>query len=130
MLTRVGVPVEYEAEPSAPEPEPVTLLCFSHLRWNFVFQRPQQLMSRFARDYRVIFWEEPVLDATAEPSLDLSICAKSGVTVAVPHLNPNEGELHQKQLRRLVDELVAGRPGSLVRWYYTPMMLPFSRHLQ
>lgn len=108
-----------------------TLLCFSHLRWNFVFQRPQHLMSRFARTHRVIFWEEPMLDATAEPSLDLSICAKSGVAVAVPHLNPNESaDVHEKQLRRLVDELVAERAsGRLVRWYYTPMMLPFSRHL-
>ena len=60
MLTRVGVPVELEAEPSAPGPEPTTLICFSHLRWNFVFQRPQHLMSRFARQMDVIFWEEPV----------------------------------------------------------------------
>ena len=29
-----------------------TLVCFSHLRWNFVFQRPQHLMSRFAEDRR------------------------------------------------------------------------------
>jgi UDP-galactopyranose mutase len=107
-----------------------TLLCFSHLRWNFVFQRPQQLMSRFARDHHVIIWEEPMFDAKAEPSLDLSICAKSGVTVAVPRLNPSEGDLHAKQLRRLLDELMATRSGPLVRWYYTPMMLPFSRHLQ
>jgi UDP-galactopyranose mutase len=106
------------------------LLCFSHLRWNFVFQRPQHLMSRFATDHRVIFWEEPIFDAAREPSLDLSICAKSGVTVAVPHLDPAHGELHQKQLRRLLDELMATRSGPLVRWYYTPMMLPFSRHLQ
>jgi UDP-galactopyranose mutase len=56
MLTRVGVPVEFEAEPSAPDPEPATLICFSHLRWNFVFQRPQHLMSRFAREMTVIFW--------------------------------------------------------------------------
>ena len=60
MLTRVGVPVASEAEPSAPEPQPTTLLCFSHLRWNFVFQRPQHLMCRFARQMNVIFWEEPV----------------------------------------------------------------------
>ena len=60
MLTRVGVPVEFEAEPSAPDPEPATLICFSHLRWNFVFQRPQHLMSRFAREMNVIYWEEPV----------------------------------------------------------------------
>ena len=53
MLTRVGVPVESEAEPSAPDPQAATLVCFSHLRWNFVFQRPQHLMSRFARDMTV-----------------------------------------------------------------------------
>lgn len=105
------------------------LLCFSHLRWDFVFQRPQHLMSRFARDYRVIFWEEPMLDATGEPSLGLTICAKSGVTVAVPHLDPADAALHPHQLSRLLDELVATHPGKLVRWYYTPMMLPFSRHL-
>lgn len=109
-----------------------TLLCFSHLRWNFVFQRPQHLMTRFARTHRVIFWEEPIFDAAGEPSLDLSLCAKSGVTVAVPHLNANESaDIHRKQLRRLVDELVAQRAGErLLRWYYTPMMLPFSRHLE
>ena len=60
MLIRAGVPVESKAEPSASDPETMTLLCFSHLRWNFVFQRPQHLMSRFAREMNVIFWEEPV----------------------------------------------------------------------
>ena len=48
-------------------PKPTTdnpdLICLSHLRWNFVFQRPQHLMSRFARDRRVFFVEEPVFDA-------------------------------------------------------------------
>ena len=56
MLTRVGVPVEYEAEPSAEDPQPANLICFSHLRWNFVFQRPQHLMSRFAHEMTVIYW--------------------------------------------------------------------------
>jgi UDP-galactopyranose mutase len=120
---------EHQAFSGGATSKPV-LLCFSHLRWNFVFQRPQQLMSRFARDHQVIVWEEPMMDAKAEPVLDLSICAKSGVTVAVPHLNPNEGDLHARQLRRLLDELMATRSGPLIRWYYTPMMLPFSRHLE
>src|SRR3569832_1944425 len=60
MLTRVGVPTESQVEPAAPDQEPATLLCFSHLRWNFVFQRPQHLISRFAREMNVIFWEEPI----------------------------------------------------------------------
>lgn len=42
----------------------IDIICFSHLRWNFVFQRPQHLLSRFARNSRVFFIEEPVFDAT------------------------------------------------------------------
>ena len=36
------------------------LLCLSHLRWNFVFQRPQHLLTRATRDHDVVFFEEPV----------------------------------------------------------------------
>ena len=36
------------------------LVCFSHLRWNFVYQRPQHLLSRFAKHFRVFFIEEAV----------------------------------------------------------------------
>lgn len=36
------------------------LVCFSHLRWDFVYQRPQHLLTRCARDRRVFFVEEPV----------------------------------------------------------------------
>jgi hypothetical protein len=40
-----------------------TLLVFSHLRWNFVFQRPQHLLTRLAAHYRVLFVEEPMHDS-------------------------------------------------------------------
>jgi UDP-galactopyranose mutase len=88
MLTRVGVPVTSEAEPSAPDPEPATLICFSHLRWNFVFQRPQHLMSRFAREMNVIFWEEPMTIGRRETAyLQVREAADApNVRVAVPHL--------------------------------------------
>src|ERR687898_440259 len=39
------------------------LICFSHLRWDFVLQRPQHLMGRFARTRPVYIWEEPVRTA-------------------------------------------------------------------
>ena len=49
-----------------------TLICFSHLRWKFVFQRPQHLMTRFAASKQVIVWEEPTAAETgAAASLDL-----------------------------------------------------------
>jgi len=132
MLTRVGVPVEYEAEPSAPDPQPTTLICFSHLRWNFVFQRPQHLMCRFAREMNVIFWEEPCEIGRRETAyLQVREADNAnGVRVIVPHLPEGMPEdAREAALKRLLDAHVASLRGSLIAWYYTPMMLPFSRHL-
>jgi UDP-galactopyranose mutase len=109
-----------------------TLICFSHLRWNFVFQRPQHLMSRFAEAGRVIFWEEPEAALPEmEPALGVRTCAETGVIVVTPSLpetlSANERE---STLKALLDSYLAGEQGPLVRWYYTPMMLPFSRHIE
>ena len=105
------------------------LLCLSHLRWNFVFQRPQHLLSRFARERRVFFFEEPIY-GPGLPRLEVTQ-SKEGVWVAVPHLP--EGMDEQQVLatqRMLLDELLAGHAVTrFVSWYYTPMALPFSRHL-
>lgn len=60
------------------------LLCLSHLRWNFVFQRPQHLLSRFARERRVFFYEEP-LYGPGLPRLEVTQ-SPEGAWVAVPHL--------------------------------------------
>ncbi|GAY23919.1 UDP-galactopyranose mutase [Sphingobium fuliginis] len=108
-----------------------TILCFSHLRWKFVFQRPQHLMSRFAAQSRVLFWEEPCLvEKLAEPDLHIDVCAASGVTVITPQL-PADGAREQdgENLKGLLDLFLAGESGPFVRWYYTPMMLPFSEHV-
>ena len=109
------------------------VVCFSHLRWDFVFQRPQQLMTRLARHNRVTFWEEPVLRAgLAEPRLAIRACPESGVAVVQPEL-PEElaGEQALAALRGLLDGFLApAGEEALVAWYYTPMMLPFSAHLR
>ena len=133
MLISVGVPVESEAEHSAPDPEAATLLCFSHLRWNFVFQRPQHLMSRFAREMNVIFWEEPVeIGAHETAYLQVSEAPEApNVRVVVPHLPQGIPEdAREAALMRLLDAHIASVRGLLIAWYYTPMMLPFSRHLE
>ena len=129
MLTRVGVPVESNAEPSAHGSERPTLLCFSHLRWNFVFQRPQHLMSRFAEDMAVIYWEEP-MDVGAKETPFLQVRQAEdfpNVRVIVPHLPEGfSEERREAALKRLLDAHVATVKGPLVAWYYTPMMLAFS----
>lgn len=108
-----------------------TLLCFSHLRWNFVFQRPQHLMRRFARDWHVLFWEEPVRGA-AGSGVEASRCEKSGVVVLTPQLPVGLSAAEETAtLRRLLDETLGAQPvRPVLRWYYTPMMLPFSEHIE
>jgi UDP-galactopyranose mutase len=111
------------------QPDDRTLICFSHLRWNFVFQRPQHLMSRFAEARRVIFWEEPEAALPeCEPALGVRTCAETGVVVVTPSLPETLSEDEREAtLGRLLTAFLAGEKGPFVRWYYTPMMLTFSR---
>lgn len=106
------------------------LLCFSHLRWNFVFQRPQHLLSRFARERRVFFFEEPVY-GPGLPRLEVTQSLE-GVWVAVPHLPEGLDEQQVVVAQRiLINELIAGHAVQrYVAWYYTPMSVPFTRHLK
>ena len=132
MLTRVGVPVASEAEPSAPDPQRNTLICFSHLRWNFVFQRPQHLMSRFAREMAVIYWEEPIEIGPRETAfLQVSQAQDApNVRIVVPHMPQGiPDDAREAALQRLLDAHLATVRGPLIAWYYTPMMLSFSRDL-
>src|SRR4051812_45033423 len=101
------------------------VLCFSHLRWDFVFQRPNHLMCRCARAARVFFFEEPIyIDAKRddrEMGLDMVRIEERlwRVTPRLPHgLDP---AAKTKALQRLVDDLVADRGiREPVLWYYTP----------
>ena len=132
MLTRVGVPVESGIERSEPSPQPTTLICFSHLRWNFVFQRPQHLMCRFSRTMDVIYWEEPI-EIGANESAFLQVREAEdapNLRIVVPHLPAGMPDgAREAALERLLDAHVATIRGSLIAWYYTPMMLPFSRDI-
>jgi UDP-galactopyranose mutase len=129
-FTDAVAPGQLSVAPQVPAYQ--SLICFSHLRWNFVFQRPQHLMSRFARNARVIYWEEPESALPGcEPALGIRTCPETGVIVITPSL-PEElqGAEREAALRSLLDAYLAGEAGALVRWYYTPMMLPFTRHLE
>ncbi len=106
------------------------LICLSHLRWGFVYQRPNHLMSRFARERRVFFVEEPVFEegraraVTREESPNL--------WVVVPHL-PNGLSAAQiaRDQRRLLDAMIRDHDvRDPILWFYTPMALGFAGHLE
>jgi UDP-galactopyranose mutase len=106
------------------------LVCFSHLRWHFVYQRPQHLMGRFAREHRVFFVEEPVATDAAEPWLDRHT-VEEGIQIAVPRIRGSlTGPEMDRAERVLLDELLATegirRP---FLYYFTPLALKFSDHI-
>lgn len=112
---------------------PPVLFVFSHLRWNSVFQRPQQLLSRLAGRWRVVFVEEPRHDPgparlevfTHGPCLE----------VLVPHTPVAATGFHDAQIA-LVGPLLAGHAqrrgvdGAVVAWLTTPMALPLAEALR
>ncbi len=105
------------------------LVCFAHLRWNFVFQRPNHLMSRWAAHQRVFYIEEPEIDqgpVRMEVKQD-----RSGVWVATPYLpEVLSKEDGRREHIRLIDELLASHNvRQYVSWYYTPMAVDYTRHL-
>ncbi|WP_245930598.1 glycosyltransferase [Methylobacterium radiodurans] len=105
------------------------LVCFSHLRWGFVWQRPQHLLGRAARDFDVIFVEEPVFEDGEPGRLRVETVAP-GVTVAVPVLAPADAYRADRVQAALIREhLRDPPPGPRVVWYYTPAALSISADL-
>jgi len=107
----------------------IDLVCFSHLRWDFVYQRPQHLLSRCARERRVFFIEEPVFTNT---SMRLEVReTDTGVHVVVPQLP--EGLRSEIAITAVMKEMtyklfLDHEISDYVFWYYTPMALNFTRH--
>ena len=108
------------------------LICFSHLRWDFVTQRPQHLMKRFAQKQTVFFWEEHIPCDHPLPYLEHHPFPADRIVTLRPRLphwwNPDQVEAG---LRELLDMFVrtSVRTKPLL-WFYTPMMMPFAEHLE
>lgn len=103
------------------------LICLSHLRWDFVFQRPQHLMTRFATRRRVFFIEEP--QPTEGNAHMLVKRDSSGVQVVVPQSPAGADAI--STLRKLLENfLIEHRVGPYCLWYYTPMPVAWTAHLK
>ncbi|HZG99628.1 MAG TPA: glycosyltransferase family 1 protein [Flavisolibacter sp.] len=107
----------------------VDLLCFSHLRWGFVFQRPNHLLTRFSKHQRVFFMEEPIFH-DGEDKLHIENYNEN-LYVVTPHIKHREnGEDVLKQQQKFVNSLLLQmQVKRYYSWYYTPMALPFTSHL-
>lgn len=105
---------------------PPVLVCFSHLRWDFVYQRPQHLLARATDSFRVLYIEEPEF-APVDPHFRMRV-APSGVTILTPVFDHCCD--HPQIQRNLIQNLQRSLGnGPQVHWFYTPIALRFARDL-
>jgi UDP-galactopyranose mutase len=104
------------------------ILVFSHLRWNFVYQRPQHLLTRLKRGRRILYVEEPLIDESAEkcgfrissPERDLFVCTP---------LVPRAADASARVKAAIPELWKSLRPRNFACWFYTPMALPLAAGL-
>lgn len=107
------------------------LVCLSHLRWDFVFQRPQHLLTRFARERRVFFIEEPIFSDDVN-HLDISP-RQDNLFVVTPRLSHEtaQSQTVESTIKDLLEVFFGEQKiQDFVLWYYTPMAIAFSEHLK
>ena len=118
---------------TAPTTGTSPLIVHTHLRWDYVWQRPQQLLSRFARSRAVLFVEEPIfVDDAGGEGLDVtSPCPRlHRVVPRLPaRLRASSFEAAvavRSLLRQLMSDggALAGRFDHAVQWFYTPLPAP------
>lgn len=109
-----------------------SIIVFSHLRWNFVYQRPQHLMSLLARDYRILFLEEPIPGAAAN-SLE-RLAPVENLEILRPHVTGEatgfDDALAPVMRRMLAEYLAENGITDYWVWFYTPLALPLLDGLQ
>lgn len=128
-MISAGATQKHSLQHEADAKQGFDLICLSHLRWDFVYQRPQHLMTRFAAQGRVFYVEEPIFE-DGPAWLDVSK-REDNLAVVQPHL-PHDlsAEQVEQAQREMLDKLIADYQISrFVLWYYTPMVLGFSAHL-
>jgi UDP-galactopyranose mutase len=109
-----------------------TIVAFSHLRWNFVYQRPQHLLSRLAAKRPVFFIEEPELDLggpvrweRSNPQPNLTIL-RARTPIRAPGFHPDQVAVLKPLMADLANEL---GDSSVLAWLYTPMAFPLVQGL-
>jgi UDP-galactopyranose mutase len=106
-----------------------TIVVFCHLRWDFVFQRPQHLLTRLAQHFNILVVEEPIHHEGGD-FLKKTVVADN-ITICQPHTACAEWGFHDEQISHVQPLLVDLVPEGVrpIVWFYTPMALPLLQGL-
>jgi beta-glucosidase/6-phospho-beta-glucosidase/beta-galactosidase/glycosyltransferase involved in cell wall biosynthesis len=110
------------------------IIVFCHLRWGFVWQRPQQFVSRYAKKHPVLFIEEPLFDLKDVDARLFLHRVMPNVVVACPHFRESDA----KDKKKVMDGIIKfarqavkvlnddGEFNSPILYYYNPMDVGWS----
>jgi Glycosyl transferases group 1 len=123
-------PPSFIERPQVHGRDPKQLVCFSHLRWNFVYQRPQHILTAASEHFDVIYVEEPRYEANCRARVEICEVAPK-IKVVVPCLPEGLCAAEATILQRcLISAFLDGdKPSVRIKWYYTPMALSYSSSL-
>ncbi len=120
-------------------PTAYPIIVHSHLGWDWVWQRPQQFLSRFSKRHQILFVEGPLpSDEVTVPTPEMrEVTEFPNITVLrmkMPASRWNDGAWVDKERRHLVQEVLAGPLGlrfrDPVQWFYDPMAVTaFAGHM-
>jgi len=87
-------------------------------------------MSRFAKEARVFYIEEPTYTRYPD-KLQVHIDPANGVHIVTPELEAGEmQQSFEQRMKKLVDQFLRiYHTSEFIIWYYAPMALAFTRHL-
>ncbi len=107
------------------------IICFSHLRWNFIYQRPQHLLSRWAKEAKVYYFEEPVFGKYKTNYLNTSTSIEN-VQIITPHIKEGltPADVNAYLESTIIRFIKWNKIKDFLLWYITPMALPYSQNLK
>jgi glycosyltransferase involved in cell wall biosynthesis len=113
---------------TGPDPRNPPLIAICHLNWDWVWQRPQQFLSRLAMNHSVLFVETHCSQTRDSYTRTRVALNHPGVTILEIHLPANrwnDGDVIDRQRRRILKHRLAGEFGGAydgaILWFNDPM---------
>lgn len=100
--------------------ERLTILCLAHLNWNHVWQRPQQIMTRLTRHYRVLYVDPPELSDEVEMPEIRDLGTEQGVRILRPYFPAHAVTRYRQMWQDLFPTVLQQAGSNVVLWVYSP----------
>lgn len=98
-------------------PQTYDMVVFCHLRWQFVYQRPQHIISRMAKEYKVLFIEEPIAFEPGEENSGNLIIINDNLHVLQPRVS------NINKIKNIIPQFVSNNHVDF-GWFYSAAFVP------